>query len=93
MNHLSFTEFEPNSPTIKSAGLVSPEAMVLQGNHILYQLDATWNLVKFGFTDSRNCGDDQGVTFSNVSLSVFIVTYFVFGSPLTWQLLSLCCNL
>jgi len=67
MNHLSFTEFEPNSPTIRSAGLVSPEAMVLQGNRILYQFDATWNMVKFGFTDSRQCGDDQGETFSNVS--------------------------
>ena len=68
MNHLILrTEFEPNSPTIKSAGLVSPESMVLQGDRILYQLDATWNLVKFGFTDSRTCGDKQGHTFSNVS--------------------------
>lgn len=62
-----FTEFQPNSPTVKSAGLVSPESMVLQGNRILYQLDAMWNMVEFGFTDSRQCGDDQGSTFSNVS--------------------------
>ncbi len=63
--HLSFTEFQPNSPPMKSAGLVSPESMVLQGDLILYQLDATWNMIKFGFTDSRNCGSRQGTTFSN----------------------------
>lgn len=50
---------------MKYAGLVSPESMVLQGNLMLYQLDATWNLIKFGFTDSRNCGSKQGSTFSN----------------------------
>ena len=62
-------EFEPNSSTIKSAGLVSPESMVLQGNRILFQLDAMWNMVKFGLTSKRYC-DEHGMTFSNVRISM-----------------------
>jgi len=63
---------------------------------MLYQFDATWNLVKFGFTDSRQCGDDQGETFSNVSLfrDCVYLSFVAFRSPLTWlQLLSLCFTL
>ena len=91
MNLTLRTEFEPNSPTIKSAGLVSPEAMVLQGDRILYQLDATWNLVKFGFTDSRTCGDKQGQTFSNVSFHYCnLFLSLIFLSPLTRPSLILC---
>lgn len=52
-----FSFFEPEfAPPggVQSAGLVAPEAMVLQGDNILTLLDAFYSTVKFGIVDCHS---------------------------------------
>lgn len=52
-------EFQPNTAVMQSAGLVSPESMILQGSNILTLLDSMYNTIRFGITntDTKDCRD------------------------------------
>ena len=44
-------EFAPSVSVVQSAGVVAPEAMILNGGNILDLLEGMYNTVKFGITD------------------------------------------
>jgi hypothetical protein len=78
-------EFAPSVDVVQSAGVVAPEAMVLDGRNVLNLLEAMYNTIKFGVTDCVwpsfeayrvrapfSCASDEGDT----SLSPAHPTYW-----------------
>ncbi|KAL7539583.1 hypothetical protein ACHAXR_009408 [Thalassiosira sp. AJA248-18] len=53
------------SGSVQSAGLVSPESMVLQGDNVLHLLDAYYNTVKFGIVDCYSMSSFETWRFIN----------------------------
>ena len=46
-------EFAPSVDVAQSAGVVAPESMVLNGGNVINMLEAMYNTIKFGVTDTK----------------------------------------